>query len=65
MKEHLKRYIDYIVNTGHDPLPIEAFDEDWEPIGRSVRGQLLAAGAITIAGDGIRLTDAGSEAVSE
>lgn len=43
---HMQKYVEYIRNTGHALLPISAFDEDWEPIGPSVRYDLAAAGLI-------------------
>jgi phage terminase large subunit GpA-like protein len=46
VKPHLQKYLEYIRNTGRDPLPIAQFDEDWEPIGKQVREELLGAGAI-------------------
>lgn len=53
--EHLQKYVQYIQNTGHDPLPVAYFDEDWEPIGPNVRWHMERAGLITISTDGIRL----------
>jgi hypothetical protein len=51
----LEKYVEYIRNTGRTPLPVEMFDEDWEPIGPALRRQLVAAqlvdesdGALTI-----------------
>jgi hypothetical protein len=42
----LQKYIDYIWNTGQRPLPIAAFDEDWEPVGPMIRRQLQDADLI-------------------
>lgn len=58
MSEHLKQYVQYIRNTAQVPLKCEHFDEDWEPVGPMVRRDLVAAGWITEAHDGLRLTDA-------
>lgn len=41
-----EKYIDYIKNTGLVPLPIRFFDEDWEPIGPSVRRRMVEEGSI-------------------
>ena len=46
----LQRYVDYIRNTGRNPLEKAAFDDDWQPVGPSVREQLEAAGLIIQAG---------------
>jgi len=40
-----KKYIDYIKNTGGNPL-ISEFDEDWEPIGEIVRRDMKKANLI-------------------
>ena len=39
MNEYYQQFLDYIRNTGGSPL-IEWFDEDWEPIGQIIRGEL-------------------------
>lgn len=57
MGEHLKKYTDYIRNTGRVPLKVEMFDEDWEPIGPMVRRDLQAARLITVQDGGITLVD--------
>jgi hypothetical protein len=44
MNDYLMQYVRYIQNTGMARLPIQHFDDDWEPIGPSVRAQLLQAG---------------------
>lgn len=38
----LDRYLEYIDNAGGSPT-VGQFDEDWEPIGPSVRARLRAA----------------------
>ena len=38
MKEHLKKYLDYI-RLAENPT-VEQFDEDWEPVGPRVRENL-------------------------
>lgn len=53
MVEHLKKYVQYIRNTGRVPLKVEHFDDDWEPIGPMVRRDLLAADMIKEVGGGI------------
>lgn len=59
MTAHLKRYLDYLRNTGAAPCPTAWFDEDWEPIGPTVRQELVDAGLATVEGEGVTLTDAG------
>ena len=49
------KYIDYINNTGREPLPVEMFDEDWEPVGPMVRRDLIAADIIQERAGGIYL----------
>lgn len=56
---HLKQYVDYINNTKRVPLRIDWFDEDHEPVGPIVRADMVEAGLITEAHDGICLTEAG------
>lgn len=53
--EALSKYITYIENTNRAPLPIEMFDEDWEPIGPMVRNRLVASGLVTETDGGLRL----------
>jgi hypothetical protein len=48
LNPRLAKYVDYINNTGQQPLSIEAFDEDWEPIGPMVRSELEREGYIYI-----------------
>lgn len=52
---HLQKYLDYIKNTGQDPLLNEQFDDDWEPIGPMVRRDLAAAGLIEQLETGVRI----------
>jgi hypothetical protein len=49
------QYIDYINNTGKEPLSVSAFDEDWEPVGPMVRRDMVAAELIQERADGIYL----------
>ena len=42
----LRKYVEYIHNTGQRPLACAAFDDDWEPIGPMVRKDLVKAGLI-------------------
>ena len=51
------KYVDYIINTKQVPLPTDAFDDDWLPVGPMVRPVLVVLGWITVREDGIRLTD--------
>jgi hypothetical protein len=53
--KHLQKYVDYINNTSLEPLPVEAFDEDWDPVGSMVRAQLVNADLIQVRKDGIYL----------
>jgi hypothetical protein len=55
----LKEYVEYVRNTGQRPLATAAFDEDWEPVGPSVRRDMLAAGLIEEALGALMLTDKG------
>lgn len=41
---HLQPYVDYLNNVGKYPSPAAWFDDDWEPIGPTVRKQLSEAG---------------------
>jgi hypothetical protein len=51
MNERFDKYLQYIKNTGGKPL-VSWFDDDWEPIGPTIRNEMLAAGLIDIK-DGI------------
>lgn len=53
--KHLNKYVDYINNTGLEPLPVRAFDEDWEPVGPRVREQMVKADMVQVREDGIYL----------
>lgn len=44
LNPRLAQYVDYINNTAQVPLKTEDFDEDWDPIGPSVRGELVEEG---------------------
>lgn len=57
MSDHLKRYVDYIKNTGAVPLPIGQFDDDWEPIGPMVRRDLVTAGLVDERDGGLYLKE--------
>lgn len=54
---NFKEYTDYIRNTGMVPLPIEIFDDDWDPIGNLMRRDMVKANLITVEQDGIRLVE--------
>ena len=41
-----QKYVDYIRKTGGNPS-IEWFDEDWEPIGSTIRARLKEQGIIS------------------
>ena len=56
---HLARYVQYIRNTGRVPLASEMFDEDWEPIGPSIRADMARHGLIEESNNDILLTTAG------
>jgi len=53
----LEKYVSYIKSTGRSPLPVEMFDEDWEPIGPQVRRQLLTAGLVAQCAGGLVLVN--------
>jgi len=55
MTARFQQYIDYINNTGREPLPTHMFDEDWEPIGPLIRSDMVAADLIQCRIDGIYL----------
>lgn len=46
-KKHLRKYTDYIMNTGNR-ISVEDFDEDWDPIGSIVRKELVAGNYATL-----------------
>ena len=50
-----QQYIDYINNTGREPLPTDMFDEDWEPAGPMIRRDMVRAEIIQVREDGIYL----------
>lgn len=50
-----QKYIDYINNTGLEPLPVAAFDDDHEPIGPMVRRALVELEIIQVNSNGIYL----------
>lgn len=52
---HLQKYIDYIKNTGQEWLSIEQFDDDWAPIGFTVRQDMLLQNMIEERDGKIRL----------
>jgi hypothetical protein len=52
---HLQKYVDYINNTSLEPLPVEYFDDDHEPIGPMERKQMIAEDLIQVRDDGIYL----------
>lgn len=51
----LQTYVDYIRNTGFEPLPIEMFDEDWAPIGPKLRRELTQSGLVNEKRGGLRI----------
>jgi hypothetical protein len=55
MSDHLGKYVDYINNSGREPLPVAMFDEDWKPIGPIIRKDMMAADLIQERADGIYL----------
>lgn len=46
-QEYYAKYLDYIKNSGGNPT-VAWFDEDWEPIGPTVRREMEAAGLIRV-----------------
>lgn len=44
--KHLQKYLQYIKNTGIQ-LTTDQFDDDWEPIGPMVRGDLVREKLVT------------------
>ncbi len=53
--EYLQKYVAYIKNTGRVPLLTAWFDEDWEPIGPTVRAEMVKHGLIEETSEGILL----------
>ena len=45
MKDKYKQYLQYIKNTGTNP-DISWFDEDFEPIGPTIREEMVSANLI-------------------
>lgn len=45
--DRLRKYVQYLKNTGRKSLSVAQFDDDWEPIGSNVRRDLVAAGIVT------------------
>ena len=64
MKPYLRKYIEYIRNTGGEPT-LAWFDEDWEPVGPTVRADLLNEGVAEESDGKIRLTEAGRRALEQ
>ena len=52
LPHHLQKYVDYILNTKLEPLPVVYFDDDWSPVGPDVRQQLSRGGFITYGAGG-------------
>lgn len=38
---HLQKYVDYLNNVGQSVFPTADFDEDWEPVGPTIRAEML------------------------
>ena len=55
VQDRLRIYVDYINNTGQVPLPVSAFDEDWDPIGPTIRQDMVRGGLVRIENGGITL----------
>ncbi len=53
---YFAKYMDYITNTGGNPS-VEAFDEDWEPIGPILRRDMGRAKLIKEVDGKIQLVD--------
>ena len=65
MLDYLKQYLQYIENTGRNPLLTKWFDDDWEPIGPVLRRDLVKADWIAEKDDGLSLTDEGRKILSQ
>lgn len=46
MSDDLKRYTQYVLNTGSAVMSIADFDDDWSPAGPLIRQRLREAGLI-------------------
>lgn len=62
MMPHLLRYLRYVKNTGG--CTVAQFDDDWEPIGPSVRRDIMPRYVIN-QGEKLMLTEAGEEELTE
>ena len=49
--------IDYINNGGSQFVSVKRFDDDFEPVGKQLRDELLKQKVISITGETIRLAD--------
>lgn len=62
IKPHLIQYLQYIVNTGGNAT-VDGFDDDWEPIGPTLRRELMPEFVVETDGK-LALTEAGKAALS-
>lgn len=53
--DRFAQHVAYIRNTGLTPLPVAMFDDDWAPIGPTLRRDMTQAGLITEVWGGIQL----------
>lgn len=55
--DYLQQYVQYIRNTGQVPLKTADFDEDWDPIGPTLRAEMVTKGLISEGEDGLRIIE--------
>lgn len=61
IKPHLIQYLQYVKNTGGN-VTVAGFDEDWEPIGPTIRNLLMPEFLIEVNGK-LALTEQGTAAL--
>lgn len=62
IKPHLVKYLEYVQNTGGNAT-VADFDEDWEPIGPTLRGELMPQFMFVGSGGKLALTEHGRAAL--
>lgn len=62
IRSDLVQYLQYVQNTGGNAT-ISGFDDDWEPIGPSLRRELMPEFMVENVAGKIELTEAGKAAL--
>lgn len=63
MSAHLIQYLKYMRATGQSSVPNDWFDDDHEPIGPTLRQDLVHAGYVIDNGASLTMTEAGEAAL--